>query len=159
MNTKQELVSALQVVPWFQELSEDHFTKILGISHLCEVKKDQILFSEGEKEDYLYIVLEGRLAIDIYSPIRGKIRLFTAEPLEVVGWSAVTPVIRQRTASIQAVLDSRLIALDAQKLRLLCDEDCSLGYIIMKRLANLIAARLMITRLQLLDMFANPSGE
>lgn len=159
MNNKQELVSALQVIPWFQELSKDHFNKVLSVSHLCEVKKDQILFSEGDEEDYLYIVLEGRLAIYIYSPVRGRIRLFTAEPLEVVGWSAVTPVIRQRTASVQAVLDSRLIALDAQKLRILCDQDCSLGYIFMRRMANVVAARLMITRLQLLDIFANPSGE
>jgi CRP/FNR family cyclic AMP-dependent transcriptional regulator len=159
MIKKQELVEALQVIPWFQELSEEHFSKIAEISHIVEVGKDETLFSEGDKEDYLYVVLEGRLAIDIYSPVRGRIRIYTAEPMDVVGWSSVTPVVRQRTASVRAVLGSRLVAIDAQKLRNLGEEDCYLGYIIMRRMANVVAGRLMVTRLQLLDLFANPSGE
>jgi len=159
MDKYQELVEALQVIPWFQELSDEHFNKIAEISHITQVEKDQTLFSEGDKEDYLYVVLEGRVAIEIYNPIRGRIRIYTAEPTDVVGWSSVTPVVRQRTASVRAVLDSRLVAIDAQKLRCLCDEDCYLGYIFMRRMANVVAGRLMVTRLQLLDIFANPSGE
>lgn len=159
MNEKKELVDALQVIPWFQELSKDHFNRMAGIAHLVNIDKDQTLFSEGDEEDYLYVVLEGRLGIDLYCPTRGRIRLYTAEPHEVVGWSSVTPVVRQRTASVRAVLDSRLIALDAQKLRNMGEEDCYLGFIIMRRMANVVAGRLMATRLQLLDMFANPTGE
>ena len=159
MNQEQELISCLQTIPWFQELSKEHFEQIIKISHLTEVEKDQTLFSEGEIEENLYFVLEGRVSIDIFSPVRGRIRIFTAEPLEVIGWSSVTPVIRQRTATVRAVLDSRLIALDAKKLRSLCEKDHTLGYIIMSKLANVVAARLMATRLQLLDLYANPSGE
>jgi hypothetical protein len=51
---------------------------------------------------------------------------------------------------------SRLVAFDAGELRRLCDEDHSFGYYVMRRLANVVAGRLMTTRLQLLDMFANP---
>ena len=159
MEKKQELVSCLQTIPWFQELSEEHFDKLVEIAHLREAKKDHTLFSEGDKEDYLYILLEGRVSVDIYSPVRGRIRIFTAEVLDVVGWSSVTPVVRQRTATVCAVLDSRLVALDAKKLRALCEADNTLGYIIMRRLANVVAARLMVTRLQLLDLYANPAGE
>jgi CRP-like cAMP-binding protein len=68
-------------------------------------------------------------------------------------------VIRQRTASARAVLDSRLAAVDGRELRKLCDQDYELGYIIMRRIANVIAARLMITRLQLLDLYAHPQGD
>ena len=159
MNTKKELVSALQVIPWFQELSEDHFNKLVEISHIVEIEKDQTLFSEGDQEDYLYLVLEGRMAIEIYGPARGHIRIYTAEPMDAVGWSSVTPIVRQRTASVRAVLDSRLVALDAPKLRALCEEDHHLGYIIMRRLANIVAGRLMVTRLQLLDLFAHPAKD
>ncbi|MEN8172182.1 MAG: Crp/Fnr family transcriptional regulator [Chloroflexota bacterium] len=159
MNKKQNLIDALQAITWFQELSKEHFEKIAEISHIVEVNKDDTLFSEGDKEDYLYIVLEGRIAIEIYSPFRGRLRIYTAEPLEIVGWSSVTPVIRQRTASTRAVLDSRLIAIDAQILRKFGDDDPELGYIIMRRMANVVAGRLMVTRLQLLDLFGHPTED
>jgi hypothetical protein len=41
----------------------------------------------------------------------------------------------------------------------MCETDHDLGYVVMRRLANVIAGRLLVTRLQLLDMFANPKVE
>jgi CRP/FNR family transcriptional regulator, cyclic AMP receptor protein len=156
MNEQDDLVSALQSIPWFQELDPVHFDLISGISHLCQVEPGDILFREGDKEGYLYIVLEGRIAIEISVPARGRVVISTAEPMDVLGWSSVTPVVRQRTAGARAVFPSRLVCLESASLRRLCDENHDLGYIVMRRLANVIAARLLTTRLQLLDMFTNP---
>ncbi|MFC1997349.1 hypothetical protein ACFLXI_07060, partial [Chloroflexota bacterium] len=69
------------------------------------------------------------------------------------------PGCARRTAGAQAVLPSCLIRQDASALRRLCEEDCDLGYIVMRRMANVVASRLLTTRLQLLDMFANPGVE
>jgi hypothetical protein len=55
------------------------------------------------------------------------------------------------------VLPSRLVAFDASELRRMCEEDHDFGYYVMRRMANLVAGRLLTTRLQLLDMFANPA--
>ncbi len=160
MNTEEkELTAALQSIPWFQELSPDHFNKILKISKLRTVEAGEDIFREGDIEDYLYVVLEGRVAIEIAVPGRGRVRIYTAEPMDVVGWSSVTPVVRQRTAGAKAVLPSRLVAIESAKLRKLCEEDHDLGYVVMKRLANVVASRLLVTRLQLLDMFAHPNVE
>lgn len=156
---QQELLNALQTIPWFQEISSEHFEKMAGIATLVEVDAKQELFREGDMEDYLYIVLQGRVAIEMFVPGRGRVRIYTAEPMDVVGWSSVTPVVRRRTAGAQAVLPSCLIRLDALGLRQLCEEDCDLGYIVMRRMANVVASRLLTTRLQLLDMFAPPSSE
>ncbi|MCI0521073.1 MAG: Crp/Fnr family transcriptional regulator [Chloroflexi bacterium] len=155
----KEITAAFQTIPWFQEITPEHFDKLCEISCLREVEPGEELFREGDKEDYLYIVLEGRVAIEIYVPARGRMRIYTAEALDIVGWSSATPVVRQRTASARAVLPSRLIAMDAQKLRQLCEEDYHLGYVVMRRLANVVASRLLVTRLQLLDIFAHPGGE
>jgi len=155
----QELIAALQTLPWFQEIEPRHFDSLCGIASLKEVNAGEELFREGDKEDYLYVVLEGRIAVEIFVPGHGRQRIFTAEPMDVVGWSSVTPVVRQRTASARAVLPGRLILLDAPKLRQLCEEDHDLGYVVMRRLANVVASRLLVTRLQLLDMFARPSKE
>ena len=81
---------------------------------------------------------------------------FQIHPGEVFGWSSVTPTIRQRTAGATAVVDGLIVCINAEKLRQVCDEDHDLGYLVMRRLANVVAGRLLVTRLQLLDMFANP---
>ena len=158
MNDPNELISALQAIPWFQELSADHFHKLVGISGLCNFEAGEELFREGDKEDNLYVVLEGRVAIEIYAPGRGRMRIYTAEPMDIVGWSSITPIVRQRTASARVVLPSRLVCIEAAKLYKMCNEDHDLGFVVMRRLANVVASRLLTTRLQLLDMFAHPSA-
>lgn len=157
MEEKEALTHALRRVPWLTALSKAHFEKVLGLAQFVEKKAGEALFLEGDKEDYLYIVLEGRIAIEITVPGRGRVRISTIEPLDLVGWSSVTPVIQRRTAAARAVVPTRLVALDAMGLHQLCQEDHHFGYLFMQQVANVIASRLAATRLQLLDMFANPS--
>ncbi|MEX1248391.1 MAG: Crp/Fnr family transcriptional regulator [Anaerolineales bacterium] len=159
MGDKPVLLDIFHAIPWFQQLSEDHLGLLADFSHLVEIPQGKDLFKEGDKEDFLYVVVNGRIAIEIFFPGRGRISIYTAEPMDVVGWSSVTPVVRQRTASARAVLDSRLIAMDAQALRRLCEGDCALGCVVMRRIANVVAQRLLVTRLQLLDLFANPGEQ
>ncbi len=150
---------ALQTIPWFQRLQPSHFASLAQIATLRDAQANEVLFREGDPEDYLYILLTGRVALEINVPGRGRTRLMTAEPLDVIGWSSVTPVVRRRTATAVAVLPSSLIALDAPALLQRCEENPSLGYVVMRRLANVVAQRLLVTRLQLLDMYAHPSKE
>ena len=159
MENDKKLKGILQTVPWFQSLSEEHFQRVSSISKIVTMEKDELLFRQGDPQEFLYIVIEGRVAVELYSPERGYMRVFTVEPLDVVGWSSATPVVRQRTASARAVYDSRLVALDSQALIALCQEDYELGYIVMHRLANVAAGRLMICRMQLVDLFAHPDHE
>jgi CRP/FNR family transcriptional regulator, cyclic AMP receptor protein len=159
METKTDVVTVMQSIPWFQELSPAGFERLLQVTHIREASAGEELFREGDKEDNLYMVLNGRIAIEIYIPHRGRVRIYTAEPLDIFGWSSVTPTIRQRTAAARAVLPSRLLAFDAEGLRKACAEDHDLGYAVMHRLANVVASRLLVTRLQLLDMFASPTPE
>ncbi len=156
---REQLRAALQTIPWFQEIDKKYFDNLCGIARIQEVEAGQELFREGDKEDSLYIVLKGRVAMELFIPGRGRMRIYTAEPMDVIGWSSVTPVIRQRTASARAVLPSSLIALDAKQLRQMCEEDHDLGYLVMRRMANVVASRLLTTRLQLLNIFANPVQE
>jgi CRP-like cAMP-binding protein len=159
MTPKQELIGALQAIPWFQELNKEHFDKLASISEVIEVDAGKDLFSQGDKQDYLYVILKGRVGIEIAVPGKGRTRISTAEPLEMFGWSSVTPVVRQRTASAVTVMPCELVRLKAEDLQKLCDENHSFGYVVMRRIANVAARRLLSTRLQLLDMFSQPSKE
>ena len=156
MGNVEDVSKELQKIPWFHELNKEHIQKIAEITDVSHVKSGEVLFREGDKQEFIYVVIEGRIALDMFIPHRGKIRFYTAEPGEVFGWSSVTPTIRQRTAGATAVVDGLIVCINAEKLRQVCDEDHDLGYLVMRRMANVVAGRLLVTRLQLLDMFANP---
>ncbi len=156
MSQLENITAELKKIPWFNDLDPRHLDKLVGIGRLRQVKAGEVIFREGDREDCLYIVLEGRVALDMFVPHRGKVRFYTAEPQEVFGWSSVTPTVRQRTAGAVAVVDTLLVCFDSRELRRVCDEDHDLGYRVMRRMSNIVASRLMVTRLQMLDMFAQP---
>ncbi len=56
-------------------------------------------------------------------------------------------------------MDGLIACIDLEKLRQACEEDHDLGYAVMRRLANIVASRLFVTRLQLLDMFSHPESQ
>lgn len=159
MAESSDVFQELQRIPWFQELKPQHVRRLASIAELRTVRAGEVLFREGDKEDFVYIVLEGRIGLDLYVPHRGKVRFYTADRWEIFGWSSVTPTVRQRTAGAVAVVESRVARIDAAEMRQACEEDYELGYQVMRRLANVIAGRLLVTRLQLLDMFAHPEAK
>jgi CRP-like cAMP-binding protein len=156
MYDKAEVTQELEKIPWFKELEPEHLQKLTDIAYLRHVRAGEVLFREGDREDYLYIVIEGRVALDIFIPHKGKVRIYTAEPWDLFGWSSVTPNNFQRTAGAVAVVDGLIVGIDSAKLRKACDDDHDLGYVVMRRLTNIVASRLLVSRLQLIDMFASP---
>lgn len=58
MTTTDEVIAELVKIPWFQELSPQHTRKIASITSLRHVKAGEVLFREGDHEDYLYVVTE-----------------------------------------------------------------------------------------------------
>lgn len=155
MTKANEVEEALHSIPWLDQLDQFSLDRLQTISRIIQLDGDKILFNEGDKEDYLYILLVGRIALEMDVPRRGKTLIFTAEPFDIIGWSSATPIIRQRTAAARTLTPAHLLAFDSSKLRQLCDEDNKIGYVIMRRLANIIATRLLVTRLQLVELLSN----
>jgi CRP/FNR family cyclic AMP-dependent transcriptional regulator len=152
-----EVFDELRKIPWFQALEPEDVRKFAEISSLRHFKAGDVFFHEGDKQDFFYVVLSGRVALDMFIPHHGKVRFFTCEEWDSFGWSGVAPVVRTRTAGAVGVMDGTVIATDTVKLQALCDQDHDIGYLFMRRMTNVIASRLLVTRLQLLDMFAEPA--
>ena len=86
MAAQKEIVKALKKIPWFAELKPEHFERLAQVATLREGKVGEELFKEGDKEDCVYVVLEGRVALHIFVPHHGKVRIYTAEPMDLIGW-------------------------------------------------------------------------
>ncbi|MDX9849365.1 MAG: Crp/Fnr family transcriptional regulator [Anaerolineaceae bacterium] len=153
MIDKTNIRPMLQSIPWLMDLTQDQLGKLEKISGFRLVEEGEKLYQEGDKDNLLYIVSEGSLGIEIYVPGHGQVRLYNAEPLDMIGWDSMTPVARHRITSITALKKCSLIYFDGTALTGLCEEDKELGYVIMRRLSNVVATRMLTMRLKLIDLF------
>jgi len=152
MFKQASIAQTLRNVPWFLDLNQEKITRLADLASFQQLALGDELFHEGDREDNLHILIEGQICLEVTIPTQGSIKIGLVEPLDIIGWSALTPVVRQRTATARACQPSLTIAFNGDELRKLCDEDHDIGYIIQKRLSNVIATRLLTTRLHLYDL-------
>jgi CRP/FNR family cyclic AMP-dependent transcriptional regulator len=113
------------------------------------------LFREGAPAERCFLLRDGAVALEVATPGRGAVVIETLHAGEVVGWSWLFPPHRWQFDG-RAVEPTRAIAFDGACLRAKCDADHELGYELMRRFAAVAVERLQATRLQLLDVYANP---
>jgi CRP-like cAMP-binding protein len=153
---RKALVESLRSFDFTRDMQSSQIEKIASMAKEVSFSEGETVFREGDLSHELYVILDGRVAVEIHIPSRGWITVLTAGPGHLVGWTSLFPPQR-KTASVRAVKATRAIVIDGKKLREACEEDHDLGYWIFWRLAEIIAERLRATRLQLLDMFEPPS--
>ena len=107
-----------------------------------------VFFREGDRADCLYIIAEGEVDID-YTLGSGERRTVdTVVAGELVMWSALVEPYRS-TATGTARKYVKLIAINAEALRKLCEKDRELGYRLLICVTKLLATRLEGARVQL----------
>jgi CRP-like cAMP-binding protein len=132
---------------------------VAGLTPLAvrrEFSPRTVIFREGADCDDLYLIESGRVALDLLVPGRGPVRILTIGPGELLGWSALFGE-GPMTATATALEPTAAYALSGSKLRSFCDKNHEAGYRIMKQVSLSLSQRLTATRLQLLDLFAEPS--
>ena len=157
MFQQADLTETLQGLPWFIELKQEQIERLVQIARLRQLNPGEALYTEGSQQDFLYIILEGEIELNIFCPNNGNTPIYTAEPLDIVGWDPLTPVIRQRFGTAVALQSCLLVAFSGEALRCLCEEDHELGFFIYRRLTNVVASRLLNVRLGLSDVVLKSS--
>lgn len=138
--------------PFLKGIDPRHITFIAGCASNKQFPEGQFIFREGEEANYFYIILHGKVAIELFTPERGSITIQTIGNGEVLGWSWLIPPHRWRFDA-RVIESTNAIVLDGRCLRSKCEQDHDLGYELLKRFAGVITSRLEATRLQLLDVY------
>ena len=139
-------------------LSDEDQQKLAEVSRAEDFPAGTIIFTEGSTPADLYLLRSGRVELCMTVPARGCLPILTLEAGDLVGWSVVIGQ-GEMTATATAVEDTQVIAISADKLRELCEQDHDIGYQIMRRVAMTLSQRLVATRLQVLDLFADSSPD
>ncbi len=128
----------------FLEVATEHGTEI-------ELEAEEMLFREGEAAERFYLILSGKVALEISAADHPRITVETVGTGEVLGWSwLISP--RRWTLDARTVKPTRLIALNAPDLQRYFSQHPELGYRFLLRLLPVIAERLDATRIQLVDI-------
>lgn len=150
--------STLAAHPFFHELDIETIRLISDCATETCFGPGEVIFHQGEEANRFYLLQEGRVALELFVPERGVVTIQTLGSGELLGASWLFPPYLW-TYEATATERTRAIAFNANCLRGACEEDHDLGYELMKRFARILVERLTATRLQLLDVYANPEAQ
>lgn len=135
----------------FEGLSEQMLAKIATISHEQIHQPGESIFTEGDIAQKLYILKEGKVALDANLSTRpGSVKRGTIEiilPGEAFGWSAI---LKSRlTMGARAISRTETIAVDGEALHFLLAQDTATSAVVMRKVVNIVDSRLAHTRITL----------
>ncbi|MCA9270555.1 MAG: cyclic nucleotide-binding domain-containing protein, partial [Planctomycetales bacterium] len=113
-------------------LGDEHLTKLAGIAEVVDFPTQATLFREGEPATDVFLVIEGRVSLDICAPSVGCRCILTVGEGELLGWS---PVLEQErlTATARALAPTRAVKINGRQILTLCEHDARFGYEFMRR--------------------------
>jgi CRP/FNR family cyclic AMP-dependent transcriptional regulator len=135
----------------FEGLTEEQLKAIADICEEVTCQHGEVLFWESDPAEWLYILLEGE--INIFAKLSSRPERVTLsvlnQPYQTLAWSGlVAPNVY--TASALCESDCRLVGIDGQALMELLEQDKEIGFVVMRRIAELISSRMRNTRFALL---------
>lgn len=146
------LAQALSLSSFAIGLSEATVARLASLAQIKSLPTGATLFREGDSHDGFYVVRSGHVVLEMGMAGRGRTRILTVGPGELLAWSSLVGDSRM-TATAIAQDDVELLTLSGRELAAACEADHELGFQIMRRIATGLSKRLLATRLQLLDLF------
>lgn len=149
----QDIRATLDSLEFFRGMHADWLDMIAEIGTVTMTERGHFLSQAGKHAETFYVILSGRVAIEMSSGISGPITIENLADGDIVGWSAFQhPYVWKLDALTTE--DCTLLTFDAHELRHLCHDHPDLGYAMMTRVIAVVAHRLNAARIQLLDYYA-----
>lgn len=148
----ETLEPLLKSHPFFKDLDPSFITILVGCAANRLFPKGAYLTRAGEEANEFYLIRHGLVSIETSNGRGDPVVLQTADDGDIIGWSWLVPPYFWHF-DVRAEVDTRVFVLDGACIRKKCEENCKLGYELLKRFAQIIERRLEATRLQLLDVY------
>lgn len=146
---------------FFNEVRPDTLESIAGLGEIVEYKAADVIFRFDEPAIHLYGVIEGKVDLSVVFTDKvlkteieyeeaiqasmveeeKSIVVDSVLPGQVFGWASLVGAGR-RTVTAHCAQASRIIVLPAADLRMMFEADNALGYVIMKKMSDIISKRL-----------------
>lgn len=131
-------------------MSKEDLRRLVSVGEVKNHPAGAYLFREGMHSDHIFLLGEGKVALEMSLPDTEVVRIQTVGPGELLGWSPLLG-LGYMTASAVTLEPCRVLVLDVKRILALVEKDPSFGVDLMRRLARTLVRRLEATRLQLLE--------
>lgn len=135
----------------FNGLPEAVLAELAAISTEISAKPGDVIFREGEKADKLHFLVNGSIALRVKLTSRPESVTvsFVSMPYQSFGWSGIVAPFHY-TSSAECDEDSTLLIMPAEPFMKTLERHPESGFIVMKRVTEIIADRLRNSRQALL---------
>lgn len=139
----------------FDELCSTEIAQVISLCQEEDFEKEDIIIEEDDACTNIYIILEGRLRVDLKTYSSGldgeKYRhITTLRKGEIFGEITFLGGGR-RSARVSAIENIRLVKIGGPELHKLFEKNYHLGYIMMRNIASILAQRLSEINFKLRD--------
>jgi CRP-like cAMP-binding protein len=146
------LTKKLQGIRFLHGIDPAHLQQIASVSEVCEYDTQDILFHEGEEAEYVYLVVTGKIVLELCPSTIYQKDLLSVGPGEMLGWSSFVEQRNYASTGV-VVVPTQLIRIEGKHLRAICDRDPEFGYEFMHRIMRALAKRLTVTWSQLANVY------
>ena len=148
----RSLLAIAREQPFLKGLSDEHVEKLLAMASDVSFAADEIIFREGEKSDFFYLLLSGKVALEVRTSGH-TLRVQTLGVGDELGWSSFMEEEARRFQA-RALVRVHALRWEGAQLREACAEDRELGYDLEHRLLQVVSSRLQAALLQLSDIYS-----
>jgi CRP-like cAMP-binding protein len=146
-----DLERVLRAHPFLAELEPEHVKFLVGCAKNVRFRAGEYLMRAGDREDTLYLIRQGSVAIEMPRPGSEAICVETLGAGDVLGVSLLTPAAAHLDCRARETVVA--LAIDNACLQRKMTEDPRLGFAISMRLLERTYDRLSRARLQHLDVY------
>ncbi len=146
----ESLEKSLAGHPFAASLSPEMLSFLAGCTKNERFEPGHFLFREGERAERLFLIRSGRVALESHQPGRGTMVLESCEDGDVLGWSAL---FEPHSLDGRASTNTLVFSIDGECLLRKMESDAKFGYVIARRLLEIVHRRLERARIQQLDMY------
>lgn len=137
-------------------LPPEHRERLMAFAEDVYFESGHRLFEEQQHADRFWIVKTGAVTLDARVPGRGSPVIETLHHGELVGLSWMFPPYLCQSGA-EAMTPVRAYEFNAPAVRSMCRSDPEFGASVLFWLGSVLAHRLQVTRVRLLDLYA-PHG-
>lgn len=154
----EKIETIINKFPFFRGMDKAHLEKIAQVAAPVTLAPGKIICEDGQKADKFYLLMNGRVVVELYSPERGDLLIQTLNTGDILGWSWLVPPYQWRF-NARVLAKTHAIVFNGERLRTLFGKNRELGYELQKRFLMIIAARLESASIQLMDLYGIPAGD
>jgi CRP/FNR family transcriptional regulator, cyclic AMP receptor protein len=140
-----------QAYRFLSELDSQQLRKLLPLAQDKRFASGEIIFRAGERSLFLHLIVSGDVALE---EVTGGLahRVQTLHAGHGMGWSALSPGARTHFQA-RALSEVITVAFAGDELDAACNRDPALGFVLTKRLLELVTERLDALRTKLAEKF------